>query len=131
VEDGKQAQGNSRPDEGTDDDKMTLPYAGLVGKEQGGLFDKPLAVFDPIKNVDDLPGADGSAEKIEAIQRRIQERVEELKKAGEWGDEGDAFGRDPLAKQPIWTTMAMQIKSCRPFESFGSTYTHTHIHTLC
>ena len=100
-----------------EDDKMiTIPFNGLIGKEQGSLFDKPLDVYDPMKNTDDLPGTDGSDEKIAAIQARIQNRVEELKKAGEWGSE-EVFGKDPLAKQPIWITMAMQLKVCKPFES--------------
>ena len=97
---------------------VVIPFDGLVGREQGSLFDKPLDVFDPIKDTDSLPGADGSDEKIAAIQARIQERVAVLKKAGQWDDGGDVFGKDPLATQPIWQTMAMQVKICRPFDSF-------------
>jgi hypothetical protein len=99
-----------------DERMITVPFNGLIGKEQGSLFDKPLDVFDPMKDTDDLPGEDGSDEKIAAIQQRIQDRVEALRKSGEWGDE-EVFGKDPLARQPIWTTMAMQLKVCKPFES--------------
>jgi hypothetical protein len=96
---------------------MTLPVDGLVSSERGGLFDTPLSIFDPLKETDSLPGEDGSDEKIQAIQQRIQQRVAELKKSGEWGVDGDAFGRDPLAKLPLWQTMVMQVRSCKPFES--------------
>ena len=33
-----------------------IPYGGVVGKENGALFDKPLQPFDPLKNTEDLPG---------------------------------------------------------------------------
>ena len=78
-----------------------IPYGGMVGKENGALFDKPLQPFDPLKNTEDLPGVDGSPEKIAAIQNRIQARVDELKKAGEWGDDTEAYGKDPLASQSL------------------------------
>jgi hypothetical protein len=100
------------------EDMMTIPYSGLIGRENSALFDKPIDVMDPMKNTDDLPGADGSDEKIAAIQARIQERVAALKAAGEWSDDVDVFGKDPLATQPIWQTMIMQLKVCKPFESF-------------
>ena len=57
------------------------------------------------------------AKKIAAIQARIEDRVAELKKSGEWGDEGDVYGADPLAKQSLVTTMGMQLKACKPFET--------------
>jgi hypothetical protein len=101
----------------SDDEMITIPFTGLVGKENGALFDKPLEVFDPLKNTDDLPGADGSEEKIAAIQQRIQERVDALKKAGQWDDNDEVYGKDPLAKQSILQTMAMQLKVCKPFDS--------------
>jgi hypothetical protein len=73
---------------------------------------------DPLRNTDDLPGEDGSEEKIAAIQKRIAERVELLKAKGLWESDGDDFGRDPLAKQPLWKTMIMQVKACRPFATW-------------
>ena len=76
-----------------------------------------LNVYDPLKDTADLPGEDGSPEKIAAIQARIEDRVAELKKSGEWGDEGDVYGADPLAKQSLVTTMGMQLKACKPFET--------------
>jgi hypothetical protein len=102
---------------GRTEELVTIPFDGLVGRDQGSLFDKPLDVFDPIKDTDSLPGKDGSDEKIAAIQARITERVAVLKKAGQWDDGGDVFGKDPLATQPIWQTMAMQVKICKPFDS--------------
>ena len=102
---------------GRTEEMVTIPFDGLVGREQGSLFDKPLDVFDPIKDTDSLPGKDGSDEKIAAIQARITERVAVLKKAGQWDDGGNVFGTDPLKSQPIWQTMAMQVKICKPFDS--------------
>ena len=102
---------------GSNDDMVTVPFNGLIGAENAALFDKPLEIFDPTKDTDSLPGDDGSDEKIAAIMGRIQQRVEELKNKGSWGDEVDEFGKDPLANQPIYTTMAMQLKVCKPFES--------------
>ena len=111
-EDQQQQSSSSAPD----DDMITIPFTGLIGKENGALFDKPLDVFDPLKNTDDLPGEDGSDEKIAAIQQRIQDRVEALKKSGEWGDDA-VFGKDPLRNQPFLTTVVQQLKVCKPFES--------------
>lgn len=102
---------------GKTEDLITIPFDGLVGREQGSLFDRPLDIFDPLKDTDSLPGEDGSDEKIAAIQKRIVERVTALKLAGQWGDDTDVQGKDPLATQPIWSTMAQQIKICKPFES--------------
>jgi hypothetical protein len=103
----------------TESEFMNIPYEGLVGAEQGGLFATPLNMFDPIKDTDNLPGEDGSDEKIAAIQQRIQQRVAKLKKTGEWGDDGEEYGKDPLAKMPIYETMIMQLRTCKPFESFS------------
>lgn len=104
---------------------QAFPFDGVVGRENGALFDKPLNVYDPLKDTDDLPGEDGSQEKIAAIQQRIESRVAELKMAGEWGDDGDVFGTDPLARQSLVATMSMQLKACKPFETLdelGLTY---------
>ena len=114
-EDQQQQTTSSSP---SDDEMITIPFTGLIGKENGALFDKPLDVYDPLKNTDDLPGEDGSDEKIAAIQQRIQERVEALKKSGEWGDEKAVFGKDPLRNQPFFTTVIQQLKVCKPFESW-------------
>lgn len=59
----------------------------------------------------------GGDEKIAAIQMKIADRVAVLKKEGQWSDGPDVFGKDPLATQPIWITMASQIKVCKPFDS--------------
>ena len=53
------------------------------------------------------------------MKAKIQQRVEMLKKAGEWGDDtGDVFGKDPLSNQPLYKTMFSQIKSAQYFNSF-------------
>ena len=69
-----------------------------TGFEQGKLFNKEVDVYDPLKDTDNLPGKDGSDEKIAALQQRIQDRVDALKKSGEWDDDQDTFGSDPLAR---------------------------------
>lgn len=96
--------------------EVTVPFNGILGDDRGRLFDKPLETFDPMKHTDDLPGEDGSEEKISAILSKIEERVLTLKSTGEW-DEGDKFSRNPLAYQPVWQTMLMQLKVCKPFDS--------------
>jgi hypothetical protein len=96
---------------------VNIPFDGIVGKENGALFDKPLNIYDPLKDTSGLPGEDGSPEKIAAIQQRIEERVAALKKSGEWGDDGEVYGSDPLAKQSLVQTMTMQLKACKPFET--------------
>lgn len=106
----------TKVEKGTDK-MMNLPYSGLVGYEPNNLFYEPIDISDPLRDTNDLPGADGSDEKIEAIQQRIQQRVEALKAAGEWDDEYTEFGKDPLVNLPIWQGMIMQLKSCKPFES--------------
>ena len=97
---------------------ISIPYGGLVGYEPNNLFYEPVDITDPFKNTDDLPGEDGSPEKIQAIQQRIQQRVEMLKQRGEWNEDGDVYGKDPLANMPLWSTMWMQVKACKPYDSF-------------
>jgi hypothetical protein len=112
-------QEEQQKEEAGDNEMVELPFSGLIGAEQGGLFDNPVNIFDPIKDTDSLPGEDGSDEKIAAIQKRIQERVQELKKAGEWEITNEEFGGNPLEKIPIWQTMIYQVQNCKPFESYG------------
>jgi hypothetical protein len=101
------------------DNPLVIPYSGLMGYIPNNLFYEPVDVArDPLQNTDDLPGEDGSEEKLAAIQKRIAERVESLREKGLWKNDGDDFGRDPLAKQPLWKTMAMQLKACRPFATW-------------
>jgi hypothetical protein len=102
-----------------DDGMMSIPQGGLIGYQPGSLFKKEVDVYDPMKDTDSLPGEDGSAEKIAAIQKRIQDRVEDLKKRGEWEDNQDSFGSDPLARQSIVTTMVQQVQICKPYDSVG------------
>lgn len=117
---------------GENDDRMTLPYTGLVGYEPQNLFYKPIDMFDPLKDTSDLPGADGSPEKIAAIQDRIKQRVAELEAAGQWDDDPDA-GRNPLQSKPMIETMVDMLKVCQPFESldeFVLTYILTAAMTI-
>ncbi len=80
-----------------------MSLQGIVG--ESSPFDKALDEYDPLKNTDDLPGEDGSEQKINAIQKRIQDRVEQLKKQGEW--EAETYGKDPLASISIFQTMVI------------------------
>ncbi|KAJ1429041.1 hypothetical protein B484DRAFT_449559 [Ochromonadaceae sp. CCMP2298] len=135
---GKIAKNEEKPAQGTgtngEPESMTLPYNGMVGYEPNNLFYEPIDVSDPLKDTSELPGEDGSDEKIEAIQARIQARVDVLKKTGQWDAyEGLEYGKDPLASQPLLSTMVMQVKACRPFESvsdLGLTYVLVIIATL-
>lgn len=124
IEEGKNSAVNF--DNNDRDGGVNIPYAGLIGYEANNLFYQPIDINDPLKDTSDLPGEDGSDEKIAAIQQRIQNRVESLKLEGNWENEADQYGKDPLATQPIWITMMMQLKACRPFETWDElalTYT--------
>ena len=99
-------------------DMVTIPFDGLVGRDQGSLFDRPLDVFDPIKDTDSLPGADGSDEKIAAIQARISDRVAAMRQAGQWDDGGDAFGKDPGRWRPARVGFRRSVSP----ESISSTH---------
>ena len=116
-EKGEERQFGKLDDDGEGD--MEVPYQGLAGNSEGRVFNTAIPTFDPMDGTDDLPGEDGSDAKISAIQSRIQERVAELKKTGEWGEEGDEYGIDPLRTQNLFVTMAQQAKACKPFDSFG------------
>ena len=103
-----------------EDSTMRIPFDGIMGgADNNNLFEKPLDYYDPLKNLEDIPGEDGSEEKINAIQQRIQERVAQLKQTGKWEEEQEAYGRDPLRNQAIWVTMGQQLKSCKPYDSIG------------
>jgi len=103
-----------------EEEGMRIPFDGIMGgTDNNSLFEKPLDYYDPLKNLDDVPGEDGSDEKINAIQQRIQERVAQLKQTGKWEEEQDAYGRDPLRNQAIWITMGQQLKACKPYDSIG------------
>ena len=82
------------------------------------MFSTPLKIYDPLDDIDDLPGEEGSDEKIAAIQKRIDEKVAALRKSGEWNDdEIDNYGKDPLRGIALPNVMLMQLKACKPFES--------------
>lgn len=102
-----------------DDDLVTVPFDGLIGRQGGNLFDTPVKLYDfnPTDDTDSLPGEDGSEEKMEAIQARIKQRVEELKRSGQWGDDYNEFGRNPLADVPVWRLMYMQARAVKPYDS--------------
>lgn len=104
--------------EGGSEDSITIPYKGLMDFEQGRMFSQPLKEYDPLDDIDDLPGEEGSDEKLAAIQKRIEDRVAALRKSGEWNDEEiQNYGRDPLRDIPLPNVIAMQIKAVKPFES--------------
>lgn len=113
------AKDEKATEESKEDKVMSIPFDGILGSQKGSLFVDPLEVFDPMRDTQDLPGEDGSDEKIQAIMQRIEERVSALKKSGEW-DDGDKFGSDPMANIPLWSSMAMQVKASKPFESWDA-----------
>ena len=88
--------------------------AGPARTDLGDLFGQPVDVQTLIAASKVETGGD---EKIAAIQMQIADRIAVLKKEQQWSDGPDVFGKDPLATQPIWQTMAEQLKICKPFES--------------
>lgn len=109
----------------TDDESTPLPFTGVIGMQGGNLFENPLDVYDPTKDLMDVPGEDGSAEQAAAMQAKIQKRVAELKRTGEWDRANEEFGRDPLANVPMGSAMISMLKTAKPFErwdEFALTY---------
>ena len=90
------------------EEKSTPAFDEQVRKS---LFGEPTETLAEPVNI--LPTEQSSDEKRAAIQLQISQKVAALKKAGEWNDGPDVFGKDPLASQPIWMTMAAQLKSTR------------------
>jgi len=114
----KEEEKNELKQSPEDEATIKIPYDGLMGFEQGTVFSTPLQVYDPLDDVDDLPGEEGSDEKLEAIQKRIDDRVAAMRKAGEWNDdEIENYGKDPLRNIPLPSTMLMQMKACKPYDS--------------
>jgi hypothetical protein len=121
----KETSGELINSDNNPDGTVPLPYSGLIGMEGRNLFEKPLEVYDPTKELMDVPGKDGSEEQMLAMQKKIQDRVEALKKSGEWQRNNEEFGKDPLSEVPIWSAMISQLKSSKPFETwdeFALTY---------
>lgn len=79
------------------------------------FFENPV---EPAASVNIIPVDQGGEDRRNAIQMQIAQRVAVLKKEGQWSDGPEVFGKDPLASQPIWKTMAEQLKECR-FETLG------------
>lgn len=99
---------------------VNLPQEGLIGYQPGSLFYKPIDIYDPLENTYDLPGEDGSPEKISAIEKRIAEKVEKLKVSGEWDQfTSKEFGKDPLRDVPLLQAVFSNIKAGKPFDSWG------------
>ena len=96
------------------DKKVDAVSAGPARTDLGDLFGQPVDVQTLITGSKVETSGD---EKIAAIQMQIADRIAVLKKEQQWSDGPDVFGKDPLATQPIWQTMAEQIKICKPFES--------------
>lgn len=120
----KEASGSAEQGDG-DDDPVSLPFTGVIGMQGGNLFEKPLDVYDPTKDLMDVPGEDGSAEQAAAMQAKIQKRVAELKRTGEWDRANEEFGKDPLSNVPMGSAMLSMLKAAKPFErwdEFALTY---------
>lgn len=113
--DGQIISGSPSNAGGPDDDEMiTLPFDGLVGKDQG-LFDKALDMMDPIQaEYDSLPGAEGSQERKDAIEKLIKARVAAIQSDNY---EKIPIGKNPLQNVPVWEIAWATIKICKPFES--------------
>ena len=95
--------------EGNNDDEMvSLPFTGIIGGGTDTLFKKPLEIYDPLKDTSDLPGEEGSDERINAMFARIEERVQKLKSTGEWNT--SQYG-DPLKDIPLWRTMIYHLQA--------------------
>lgn len=113
--------GETYPD--AEEDMISVPFNGLIGQENGQIFEKPLEQFDatqtPTKNTEDMPGAPGSDERNDAIMNRIKERVADLKSKDEWRNDDENFGKNPLSDILITEIMVEQLKVIRPFESFS------------
>lgn len=100
------------------EEMMTLPYTGIIGYEPRGLFYKPVDLYDPLKDTSDLPGEDGSPERIAAMQERMQRRIDALKASGQWDeDRFTQMGKNPLQRVPLLEVMREQAKVTQPFES--------------
>jgi len=107
-----EAGGENGDDE--DDEFITIPFQGLMGPNNSP-FTKMVERYDPLKNIDDLPGAPDSDERFEALTKRIEERVAAMKASGQWNEEYS--GRDPLTGVPLWRSVAMEVKTVRPYAS--------------
>lgn len=111
---GPQSGGSSDGDAEDDGDFITIPFQGLMGPNNSP-FTKMIERYDPLKNIDDLPGEPDSDERFEALTKRIEERVAMMKASGEWNEE--ISGKDPLAGIPLWQSVIMEIKTVRPYAS--------------
>jgi hypothetical protein len=111
---------------GLPDQLTEIPFNGILGADSGSLFNQPLEINEPSKELLDVPGEDGSEEQIKAIQRKVQERIERLKeKSADNRLDQQEFGEDPLQNMPLWQIMFMQAKAARPFDDwteFGLIY---------
>jgi hypothetical protein len=63
------------------DDLIDLPYGGILGYQPGKAVETPVDMLDPLLNpltisFEDLPGAEGSTERMEALQKLIDDRVQ-------------------------------------------------------
>ena len=109
-------------DNGNDvDDDAKSPVSNINGPSRtdlGDIFAQPIdGPSSPAAFAAAAAATQGGEEKLNAIQTKIADRVAALKKEQQWSDGPDVFGKDPLATQPIWLTMAAQIKECKPFDS--------------
>lgn len=105
------------------DDMVVVPFNGLIGQENGQIFEKPIEQFDaayaPTKSTGDMPGLPGSDERNDAIMNRIKERIADLKTRDEWRNDDESYGKNPLHDVAISEVMLEQMKVIRPIESFS------------
>jgi hypothetical protein len=111
-----------RADNGNDvDEEAKSPISDTNGPSRTDLSDIFAQPIDgpssPTAFAAAAAATQGGDEKLTTIQKNIADRVAALKKEQQWSDGPDVFGKDPLATQPIWLTMAAQIKVCKPFDS--------------
>jgi len=99
-----------------DDDMITVPFEGLVGRNQGGgLFNKALEIEDPTEAVfANVSGVPGSPEYEAAIGAVINARLEALKR-GELDD--IQVEKDPMEGVTMWKMGFDAIRTTRPFDS--------------
>eukprot|EP01038_Epipyxis_sp_PR26KG_P010887 gene10887-14613_t len=101
----------------TDDDGNTvaIPYTGMAGYKRGNLYNKPLEIYNPVNDMDNLPGEPGSEERRNAMFERIQKRVDELKASGQYEYEYRDV-KSPVLTQSEFLTAWQIVKSIKPWQ---------------
>ena len=74
-------------------------------------------VTNPVEDVN-IPMT-SEQDEISAMLSKIDDRVATLKKSGEWGDDGQEYGQDPLKNVSLLSAIVLQIKAVKPYSSIG------------